>query len=155
MRALVTVILAVAVLPLLAACGGREEAEQANAYVDAVNQAQSRFTGTFERLSDRLGATSTPGRDRRVLRQFQDAVDDTVARLRGIEVPGAVADLHGQLVAQVASYGEEITRARRALRSADPSRVLEAQTALVSAVTDVSERINATIDAINQRLRER
>jgi hypothetical protein len=151
MRRVLAAVL-VAVLPLgLVACGG--DHKQDNAYVDAVNRAQDDFKATFDRLSSRITATSTPAQDRRTLRAFRTAVDRAVVRLRAIDVPARVEGLHARLVGEIASYGRQIDRAQAAFRSRDAQAVLSAQTDLVSAVTRVSAQVNRTIDAINRKLR--
>jgi hypothetical protein len=135
----------------LAGCG--EDATESNAYVDEVNRAQNRFATTSDALANRITATSTTGQDRKVLAGFGTAVDSVVRRLRGVDPPEGVDRLHGQLIAAIDGYGDEIDKARVALRSNSAARIIAAQTELVSAITAVSARINRTIDQINRELR--
>jgi hypothetical protein len=152
MRRTAPVALALIALALLATgCGSDTKAS--NAYVDAVNRAQNTFATTFDKLSSRITATSTPQQDQRTLDGFRQAVDRVVGDLRAIEVPGKVKPLHRQLVTEIAQYGREIDRAKTAFGSANAQQIVKAQTRLVNAVTRVSAQINATIDRINRTLR--
>jgi hypothetical protein len=128
--------------------------DERNAYVAAVNRAQTDFRSTFERLGSRITATSSPQEDRRTLRAFSDAVDRAVVRLRRVDPPAEVRTLHGRLISSIDAYGREIDKARTAFRSTSTARIIEAQTQLISAITAVSGRINHTIAEINRALKE-
>jgi hypothetical protein len=149
-RALVSLAAVVA----LAGASGCGDSERNNKYVDAVNKAQNSFAATFDRLQGEITTTSSPGKDRQTLERFQGAIDKVVADLRAVDTPETVETLHRRLIAQIASYGDEIDKAEKAFASKDPARILGAQSRLVTAVTQVSTKINATIDAINKKLRE-
>jgi len=136
---------------LLAGCGSGN-VDEANRYVDAVNRAQSQFTGTMDRLSGRITAGSSSSADTRVLRSFDTAVARVVGDLRDIEPPERVAQLHRRLVGEMDSYGLRVRRETTTLRSKDPRRLVAAQQRLLSATDAVSRDINATIAAINRRL---
>jgi hypothetical protein len=151
MRRIVPVLLAVTAV---AASGCGSDTKASNDYVDAVNRAQNGFAASFDRLSSRITSTSSPAQDRRTLDGFKRAVDRTVGQLRAIDVPTRVKPLHAQLVNEIAAYGREIDKAKRAFASGSPQAILKAQTQLVSAVTRVSGQINRTIDQINRKLRE-
>jgi len=157
MRRRVALLAACAALGFpVAGCGaGTESSEGANAgaYVRQVNAAQIEFARRFGGLSERIGPTLTPAQGRRTLGAFERAVDGTVTRLRRVRPPEQVAGLHGRLVGEIASYGDQIAVARRAFSSRDPQRVLAAQGKLVDAVRQTSADINRTIDAINRQLR--
>jgi outer membrane murein-binding lipoprotein Lpp len=152
MHRLAPVLVVVVAALLISGCGS--DNKQTNKYVDAVNKAQTDFASTFDRLSSRITATSTPEQDQQTLDGFKAAVDKVVGDLRAVEVPSKVKGLHGQLVAEISAYGAEINKAKRAFADGDPQTIEKAQTALVSAVTRVSSQINGTIDAINKKLRE-
>ena len=144
--------LVVAVALVAAGCGN--DNRSSNGYVDAVNKAQNEFAATFDKLSTQITSKSTPSQDRRTLDGFKSAVDKVVVQLRAIDVPSKVKAQHQQLIDEIASYGDEIDRARRGFASQSPQEIIRAQTRLVSAVTRVSGQINKTIDEINKRLRE-
>ncbi|MEA2393173.1 MAG: hypothetical protein QOJ82_1064 [Solirubrobacteraceae bacterium] len=153
MRRPVPVALLLIALALVAAgCGGDTKAS--NAYVDAVNKAQNTFATSFDKLSSRITATSTPAQDQQTLEGFRQAVDRAVGDLRAIDVPEKVKPLHRRLVTEISAYGREIDRAKTAFDSSDPQAIVRAQTRLVTAVTRVSSQINATIDQINRKLRQ-
>ena len=151
MRAALAVALA-AVMPVAAACSN--DVDERNAYVAAVNRAQTDFRSTFEQLGSRITATSSPQEDRRTLRGFSDAVDRAVVRLRRVAPPAEVRTLHDRLISSIDAYGREIDKARTAFRSTSTARIIEAQTQLISAITAVSGRINRTIAEINRALKE-
>jgi hypothetical protein len=152
MRRLAPVLVVVAVALLISGCGS--DTKSTNDYVGAVNKAQNDFAATFDRLSSRITAKSTPEEDQKTLDGFKTAVDKVVADLRAVTVPSKVKGLHAQLVGEIAAYGDQIEKAKSAFANGDPKAIVKAQTALVGAVTRVSARINQTIDAINKKLRE-
>jgi hypothetical protein len=152
MRALLSVLLIVAAAIGVTACGQDEAAKQRNTYADEVNRAQNAFAESFRTLSRRITATTTPGQGRRTLQGFEDAVDTVVTDLRRIDAPSDVQPLHRELIDEISGYGRAIHRAKLAFATGVPQRILRAQSALVTATTAISRRINRTIAAINQRL---
>ena len=155
MRGVIPVLLLVAAVLGLAACGQDKAAEQRNAYADQVNRAQSNFAQSFKSLSKRITRTTTPGRGRRTLQGFEDAVDNVVTDLRRIDAPSEVQPLHRRLIDEIAGYGRAIHRAKLAFATGSPQRILRAQSALVSSTTQISAKINRTIAAINRRLQRK
>ena len=153
MRRLISLLVAVAVSIGVAGCGD-DGAKQRNAYADAVNRAQSDFAQSFKSLSRRITSTTTARQGRRTLQGFEDAVDDVVADLRAIDAPADVQPLHSRLITEVSDYGREIRRAERAFATGAPRRILDAQSKLVTATTQISTRINRTIAAINRQLQK-
>jgi hypothetical protein len=151
-RRLAWVLAVLAAGVVVAGCGGDTKAD--NDYVDAVNRAQNDFAATFDRLSSQITSTSTAQQDQRTLDGFKRAVDKVVADLRAVEPPSKVKQLHAELVGEIAGYGREIDKAKRAFANGSPKEIIRAQTQLVTAVTRVSGQINRTIDAINKKLRE-
>jgi hypothetical protein len=152
MRALAATALALLLLAGASGCGG-DKHKADNAYVDAVNQAQSDFAASFDKLAAKIGATSTAQQDVRTLQGFRGAVAGAVARLRAIKPPERVKALHAQLVGALAAYAAALATAQKAFANSDPQQVIAAETHLTSAVTQLSTRINRTINAINSRLR--
>ena len=152
MRAVLAALAGLLLLVGASGCGG--DAHKAdNAYVDAVNQAQSDFAASFDKLAAKVSATSSPQQDVRTLRGFRGAVTGTVKRLRAIKPQPRVTALHAQLVGALGDYAGALTNAEKAFETSDPQQVIAAETRLTSAVTQLSERINRTIDAINRALR--
>src|SRR3954452_22267898 len=153
MRGLLSVILVVAAAVGLSACGEEKAAEQRNAYADQVNRAQNDFAQSFKSLSKRITRATPPGRGRKPLQGFEDAVDNVVVDLRRIDAPSDLQPLHRQLITEISGYGLAIHRAKVAFETRSPQRILRAQTALMTATTALSSRINRTIAAINRQLR--
>jgi hypothetical protein len=153
MRRVVPVLLALTAAVGATACGsGDDAAKRRNTYADEVNRAQTSFAQSFKSLSRRITSTTTPGRGRRTLQGFEDAVDDVVFDLRRIDAPGDLQPLHRRLITEISGYGRAIHRAKLAFATGSPQRILRAQSALVTSTTEISARINRTIAAINRRL---
>jgi ABC-type transporter Mla subunit MlaD len=154
MRRYLSLLLAASAVAGLAACGGSgNDVKQANRYADNVNRAQRDFAGTLKDLSAKVTPTSTRAQDDATLKAFQGAVTRVVGRLRAVEVPPKVKDLHQRFVDQLSAYGKEVDQVRPAFNSPDPQKILAAQQRLRTAVADVSRQINATIDQINAKLK--
>jgi hypothetical protein len=137
---------------VLAGCGSGDT-EQKNAYVDEVNQAQQRFADTFEQLSGKITSTSTPSEDRKTLKGFQTAIDETAGELEAVTPPDAVEKLHAELIDEMRSYGDAIGTFREAV-GGELDEVTRAQATLATKTSRTSSEINRTIDQINQTLRE-
>jgi len=153
MRRVIFVLLAVVAAFGVAACGsGEDAAKQRNTYADQVNRAQNDFAQSFKSLSRRITSTTTPGRGRKTLQGFEDAVDNVVVDLRRIDTPTDLQPLHRRLISEISGYGRAIHRAKLAFATGSPQRILRAQSALVTSTTAISARINRTIAAINRQL---
>jgi hypothetical protein len=155
MRRVIPVLVGVVVMLAASACGADEAAKQRNTYADEVNRAQNSFAQSFKSLSKRITSTTTPGRGRKTLQGFEDAVDAVVVDLRRIDAPGDVRPLHRRLITEISGYAREIHKAKLAFATGSPQRILRAQSALVEATTAISARINRTIAAINRRLQSK
>ena len=123
-----------------------------NAYADAAQPRAGRLRRQLPRPVGEITSTTTPGEGRKTLQGFEDAVDDVVTDLRAIEAPGTGGPLHHRLIDQIAGYGEEIRTAKEAYETRSPRKILDAQSDLVDATTEISGRINRTIAAINKGL---
>jgi hypothetical protein len=136
----------------VSACGGQDTAKERNTYADEVNKAQNDFAQSFKNLSSRISSTTTPARGKRTLQGFEDAVDTVVTDLRRIDAPADLQPLHQRLIAEIAGYGKAIHQAKEEFATGSPQRSEAAQSALVTATTEISARINRTIAAINRQL---
>jgi len=152
MRRVIPVLLLVLAVVGVSACGGQDAAKERNTYAAEVNKAQNDFAQSFASLSRKISSTTTPARGRRTLQGFEDAVDTVVTDLRRIDAPSDLAPLHQQLIAEIAGYGAAIHKAKVEFATGSPQRSEAAQSALVTATTEISARINRTIAAINRQL---
>jgi hypothetical protein len=149
MRARAAIVLCL--LAALAGCGGgsRDRSD----YVKALNKAQTGLAERFQALQKRITPTSTPAQDTRTLRGYEGAVRTTVADLRAVEPPSGFGVLHRRFVGEVAEYGTALQDARGRLRGNDPQATLAAQGRLRTAIAQTGERLNATIRAINDKIK--
>jgi hypothetical protein len=127
--------------------GGRDD------YVKALNTAQTGLARRFTQLQSRITPTSTAKQDEKTLLAYEAAVGTTVRGLRAVDPPEGFDALHRQFVGQVADYGAALRRARAELDGDDPRAILASQGRLKSAVAATGRRLNATIQAINQKLK--
>jgi hypothetical protein len=134
---------------VVAGCGGGEDRD---AYVKALNKAQTGLAQRFSQLQSRVTPTSNAEQDAKTLRAYEAAVGATVRDLGGVNPPDGLAGLHRRFVEEVAAYGSALRKARSELKGDDPRAILAAQGRLRSAVTATGRRLDATIQAINQKL---
>lgn len=135
----------------LGACGG-DDTEAKNAYVQKVNDAQAAFASTVTTVSQEITPKSSSKDDRATLERFQKAIEEVVAKLRGIPVPSDVESEHKQLVGAMTGFGEDISTATDALRNPNSRKIEEAQRAITMATQTVNVRIDQAIAAINSKL---
>ena len=150
MRARAGVLLALILAVVAAGCGGDEDRD---AYVKALNDAQTGLAQRFAALQSRITPTSNAAQDIKTLRAYEAAVGTTVSDLRAVDPPDGLAPLHRRFIDEVAAYGSALRKARAELDSDDPRAILAAQGRLRSAVTAAGRRLDATIQAINQKLK--
>jgi hypothetical protein len=150
MRARAGVLLALILAVVVAGCGGNEDRD---AYVKALNKAQAGLTQRFTTLQSRVTPTSNAAQDSKTLRAYEAAVGVTVSDLRAVDPPDGLGPLHRRFVAQITAYGTALRKARAELNRDDPRAILAAQGRLRSAVTAAGRRLDATIQAINQKLK--
>ncbi len=151
MRARAGVLLALILVVVVAAgCGADKDRD---AYVKALNNAQTGLAQRFAALQTRITPTSNAAQDIETLRAYEAAVGTTVSDLRSVDPPEGLAPLHQRFVDEVAAYGSALRRARAELDRDDPRAILAAQGRLRSAVTAAGRRLDATIQAINQKLK--
>ena len=122
-------------------------------YVKALNTAQTGLARRFTDLQSHITPTSSARQDRRTLQAYETAVGTTVADLRAIDPPDGFAPLHQRFVGQVAGYGTALRAARSDLDGDDPRAIIAAQGRLKSAVQRTGRQLNATIEAINKKLK--
>lgn len=150
MRARAGVLLALILAVVAAGCGGDKDRD---AYVKALNTSQTELARRFATLQSRITPTSNVEQDIKTLRAYEAAVQTTVGDLRAVDPPDGLAPLHRRFVDEVAAYGSALRKTRAELNSDDPRAILAAQGRLRSAVTAAGRRLDATIRAINQKLK--
>jgi hypothetical protein len=150
MRARAGVLLALLLAVVAAGCGGDKDRD---AYVKALNKAQTGLAQRFTALQSRITPTSNAEQDIKTLRAYEAAVGTTVSDLRAVDPPDGLAPLHRRFVAEVAAYGGALRKARSEFGHDDPRAILAAQGRLRSAVTATGRRLDATIQAINIKLK--
>jgi hypothetical protein len=153
MRARAVVLLALLAASLAAACGSGKGKDN-DQYVTALNRAQTGLAQRFGALQARITPTSSAKQDEKTLRAYEAAVRDAVTALRGVSPPDGLSALHQRFIGQVADYGAALKTARSELRGDDPQAILAAQGRLRTAVAKTGTRLNATIQAINQKLKD-
>jgi hypothetical protein len=150
MRARAVTLTVLLLAALVSGCGSEKNHD---GYVQALNRAQNGLTDRFGALQSRVTPTSSPQQDARTLRAYEAAVGATVADLRKVRPPTGFDALHRRFVAQIAGYGTALRTARGRLGGNDPQGILAAQGRLRAAVAQTGTRLNATIQAINQKLK--
>jgi hypothetical protein len=150
MRARAGVLLALMLAVVAAGCGGDKDRDD---YAKALNKAQAGLAQRFAALQSRITPTSNAAQDSKTLRAYEAAVATTVSDLRAVDPPDGLAPLHRRYVGEVAAYGGALRKARAELNRDDSRAVLAAQGRLRSAVTAAGRQLDATIQAINQKLK--
>jgi hypothetical protein len=150
MRARAAVLLALLLASVAAGCGSNPDNGD---YVKALNRAQTALAQRFGALQAQITPTSTAKQDQKTLRAYEAAVRHAVAGLHAVDPPSGLGPLHRRFINQVADYGTALRTARGELRGEDPQAILAAQGRLRSAVSRTGTQLNATIQAINQKLK--
>lgn len=135
----------------LGACGGDDEREANNAYARQVNLVQLEFQTSANQLQ--AAPSGQSGGQQRAMQRFEAAIDDVVDDLRAIDAPGDLSDEHTDLIGVMTRYGDEIGRAKEALRGGTPRTIERARERVLEAVQTANTQLSATIAAINAKLR--
>jgi hypothetical protein len=149
-RATLSALLLVAAVAAGCGSGGEDRGD----YVQALNRAQTGLAQRFGALQARITPTSSAGQDARTLLAYEAAVRRTVAGLRAVDPPAGFAGLHRRFVGEVAGYGGALRTARAELRGEDPQAILAAQGRLRAAVSRMGTKLDATVRAINRKLKD-
>jgi hypothetical protein len=150
MRARAALLLALLLATVAAGCGSTQDNGD---YVKALNRAQTGLAQRFTALQQRITPTSSAKQDEKTLTAYEAAVRKAVTDLKAVDPPSGFAPLHRRFVAQVAGYGTALRTARGELGGDDPQKILAAQGRLRTAVARTGTELNATIQAINQKLK--
>jgi hypothetical protein len=148
-------VLAVVLVSLFAlaetGCGGGD-VKSKNAYVDAVNTAQSDFVSVVDDAETKLTNNADDAQTARQLVAIQAAATKVVASLQAVKPPGNVRSLHTSLVREAQGLVASFSRAADAYKSGQPAKILTAKATLSSDVKRVNAQLNATIRALNEKL---
>jgi hypothetical protein len=87
------------------------------------------------------------------LDMIRAAAAKVVAELRAIKPPDKAQTLHGNLVSEAQGLVAAFRKAADAYHSGKPSDILTAKVDLSKEVTRVNAQLNATIQALNEKLR--
>jgi hypothetical protein len=147
MRSIVAAVLA---LVLLAGCGGNTKAK--NAYVSAVNRAQTDFVSVVDDSESRISSNGNDTETATQLDMIRAAAAKVVVELRGLKPPSGVGPLHAKLVREAQGLVAAFQKAVAAYRSADPAKILTAKVDLSKDVGAINSQLNATIQALNAKL---
>jgi hypothetical protein len=154
MRGALRGALAVALaLSVIAAAGCGADTKAKNTYVTAVNKAQADFVAVVDDSESRIGANSSDADTATQLDGIRQAAADVVVELRGIKPPGSARALHTSLVHEAEGLVAAFKRAADAYHSGDPSKILKAKVRLSDDIKAVNRQLNATIQALNEKLR--
>jgi hypothetical protein len=135
---------------LLAGCGGDTKAK--NDYVAAVNRAQSDFVAVVDDSESRISGNATDAETATQLGMIRTAAAKVVTELRAVKPPGEVRKLHADLVKEAQGLVTAFDKAAAAYQSGDPSKILSAKVDLSKDVSHVNTQLNATIQALNNKL---
>ncbi len=135
---LATLLIAVGAL---SACGGNDQ--ETERYIRELTAAQETYRTQAERIESGVTTTSTPREDRRTLDRFAAAIADTIAALRRIDVPPAVAAEHRRFVGVFVTWRADIVRFVAAIRN--PTR---------RGIARVQRRIAVANQAFNTSVRQ-
>lgn len=137
----------------LGACGGSgsDDVDKKNAYVRELNAAQSDFRSSANEISKQ----PIPGEDAgkvRFVQRLAGAIDQVVATMRGITVPGDVRAEHQQLIDAMTGFRADVQKLTQTFRGGDARKLPAAIAAFKAAEVKADSRVDATIAAINSKL---
>lgn len=145
-------VTAIVVAATLGACGAQDSAAK-NDYVKQVNAAQMQFATAATKVKQQITRQSSARQDRSALTQFSGTIDELVARLRAIKVPGDVRAEHERLVAAMADHGEQVSQITASMRSPTTAVLEDVQRKLSAATITVNANLSSATASINAKLR--
>ncbi|MGE4427307.1 MAG: hypothetical protein AB7G37_12715 [Solirubrobacteraceae bacterium] len=145
----------VAVLMLLAGCGGQaQEVRDGDRYADRVNRVQQRFERDLQAVRKTVAGAEDRSDVERVARRLSQRINAVEEQLGEIRPPAVVADAHHELVAAFARWRAPVDAFRRALRDRDVDATLQAKARFDNETAAVEERVNDARRKINDGLRK-
>jgi hypothetical protein len=137
----------------LAGCGESETDEQD--YVAQAQEVAASFTQSAEELQARISELTadfnlkTAGN---LLGTFADRVDELAAEIDDIDPPSAVEGLHTQLVDLLENFAAKAEQASLALKAGDLLGGIPALTNFAAEATEISGKVDSTVDQIKGKL---
>jgi hypothetical protein len=138
----------------LVGCGEDSGTDEQD-YVAQAQEVAASFTKTAEELQARISELAanfnlkTAGN---LLGTFADRVDDLAAEIDDIDPPAAVEGLHTQLVDLLENFASKAQQASLALKAGDLLGGLPALTNFATEATEISGKVDSTVDQIKGRL---
>jgi hypothetical protein len=136
----------------LGACGGPTTDEK-NAYVDKINAALSTYASNVTETRSSITTTSSPAQDDRSFDRFQKEIKRIIVTLRAIKAPAGVTREHASLIAVFTGLGDDVTEARRTMRTQTIRAQSEGQRLLGAATITANTKQDRARQAINDKLR--
>jgi Family of unknown function (DUF6376) len=149
LRSLIVISVLASTIALVAVGCGNGEAHD---YVDEVNAIQTDLQTEAGQIA---AGGSNPNQIADIASQMQDLFASAADDLEAVDPPEDVADLHGRLVEQVRSLGEQIGASGEAIKNANtPQEIQAAASELQSAANGASTELDSLINEINSTLQE-
>jgi hypothetical protein len=151
LRGVLAVALALSVA-VAAGCGSDTKAK--NKYVSAVNKAQADFVAVVDDSESRIEGNASDQETASQLDMIRAAAARVVVELRRIKPPDSARTLHANLVREAEGLVAAFKKAADAYHSGKPSKILTAKVDLSKDIEKVNRQLNATIQALNAKLRD-
>lgn len=148
---IVAALTAAAVLALIA-CGG--DNDEANDYVDQVNDVTSTLNTGLAEIGSQGSALASPADASRVFTDFSEQLQTAAADVSAISAPDDVSGLHDQLVKQLEQLSSEAKNAADEISDGGPAAIAGVATQFISEANSLSAAADATIAEINAQLQE-
>jgi hypothetical protein len=145
-------LLLAAVSLSLVACGG-DDTEEANDYVDEVNQVTSTLQSGLGEVASGANVDS-PDQAAAVFEGFADQIDAAVSDLEGITAPEDVAELQDQIVEDLRTLEDEATGAANEIGDGGAAAIPGVAAGFLSEASRLGAEIDQTIGEINSKLQD-
>ena len=146
-------VVTAALLSLVVAAGCGSDTKASNDYVDAINKVQTDFANNVQKVGSAPSTGSDPtAAAKKTFTDLKAAIDKVIADLQGVKPPDKVKALHNQLISEMKQFNQEVQAAGASLSSADPKKILAAQSKFASDASTLGTKISQTISDINDKL---
>jgi outer membrane murein-binding lipoprotein Lpp len=139
---------------LLAGCGSDSaKIKRNNDYVRQINAAQQTFATAASTISSLITPTSLPASDAASLQKLGTTLDGTVAAFQAANPPSGLGSLHQQLIDELHRYAAAVHAAGAKVGSETALQETVTLRKLVADIQTIDAQFNATVDAINKKLK--